>query len=430
MVAWKKRSIGWALAAALVAGNASPAIQSLRDLPDRIHMAQGQQKVIELPFFAALTLEQPAKSVAFGQSESLGEPQQALELQTGEQGATLLGQKQGEATVTLRLLGVPVKEVAVNIEPDRRLIPGGHAVGIAMYTKGVYVVELAEIFLPDGTSRNPAREAGLLSGDSILAVEGEPITTMEQLTGIVKNTEKTSLQLKVQRAGKVFETKITPVVDEEGIKRVGLWARDSTAGIGTLTYVDAVNNSFGALGHAITDMDTMKKLTIRDGDVYLTRVMDVKKGEKGSPGELHGVFNSSMARVCSIDKNTDYGVFGHTLAQIGNELYPQGLLIGGQSVVHTGEAQILSTIDGSGVRAFDCRILKVTPQLSAAQRSLVVQIVDPELLAATGGIVQGMSGSPILQDGRIIGAVTHVYVNDPTKGYGVFIDWMLDQQAA
>lgn len=166
-------------------------------------------------------------------------------------------------------------------------------------------------------------------------------------------------------------------------------------------------------------------LPIRDGDVYLSEIIDVKKGSRGEAGELHGVFTGGWNSVFTLKSNTEMGVYGTVEKQITNPLYPQGLPIAAQSEIEVGPASLLTTIDGNGVREFSCRIIRVNPQLTAAPRSMVVEITDPELLAVTGGIVQGMSGSPILQNGKLVGAVTHVLVNDPTRGYGIYIENML-----
>lgn len=411
-----KKSIGVTIASFLLILNFTPHVQSLRNLPQIMRMTTGQQQDISFLFPLQTHVEQEDSVVNLSSDERLHNK------------TTIRGNEEGSANVTFSLLGLPLKQVTVKVEEQRRLIPGGQAVGIAMYTDGVFVVDCADVYLADGSHRNPAKEAGLQSGDSIVRIGNEAVRSMQQLTAAVKNASSSTLKLTYKRNGKTFESRISPVIDEEGEKRLGLWVRDSTAGIGTMTYFDPVENRFGALGHAITDIDTYKILSVRDGDVFSSRIVDVKKGTRGEPGELHGIFQNGMNKICSIDKNTEYGVYGLQGANLANPLYPEGLPVGSQSMVHTGSASILTTVDEDGVKEFSCEIVRATPQLAPAQRSMIIQITDPELLAKTGGIVQGMSGSPIIQDGHIIGAVTHVYVNDPTKGYGLYIDWMLDAQ--
>ena len=203
--------------------------------------------------------------------------------------------------------------------------------------------------------------------------------------------------------------------------------RDSTAGVGTLSFYDPQTKSYGALGHAITDLDTDIILPIRDGIILRSTVVGIRKGERGAPGELQGTFLRDRAELGDIRSNTEFGIFGKAAEPIVNPLYPDGLPIASRANVHTGPATILTTLDDSGIQEFDVEITRVSQQDTAAQKSMTLRVTDPVLLEKTGGIVQGMSGSPILQDGRIVGAVTHVFVNNPTQGYGVFIDWMLEQ---
>ena len=206
-----------------------------------------------------------------------------------------------------------------------------------------------------------------------------------------------------------------------------MWVRDSTAGVGTLTYYDPESGGYGALGHAITDVDTGVMFPVGEGAVYKNKVVSISRGQKGTPGELTGEFFENAVELGSIEKNTPFGVFGSADAEmIGDAHYPEGLPVAGRGEVRTGSAQILSTVDGFGVKAYDCEIEKVYSQSSPEARSMVIRITDPELLGKTGGIVQGMSGSPIVQDGKLVGAVTHVLVNDPTRGYGIFIENMLE----
>jgi stage IV sporulation protein B len=225
---------------------------------------------------------------------------------------------------------------------------------------------------------------------------------------------------------------LTPHRDEStGKYRIGAWVRDSTAGVGTLSFygepAPGHGVHYGALGHAITDADTRQVLTIGKGEIMEADVVEVRKGQAGLPGELKGSFLSRQTVLGTITRNDQLGIYGPLSRVPAHPLYPEGLPIGRKDAVHTGKATILCTVDAEGMREYDVEIVEVNRQSSPAPRSMVVKVVDEALLRKTGGIVQGMSGSPILQDGRLVGAVTHVFVNDPTMGYGLFIEWMLGE---
>ena len=300
----------------------------------------------------------------------------------------------------------------------RVIMPGGAAVGVAMTTRGVLVVGLGE---------GPGMQAGLRAGDLLLSVNGVPLDSAETLTTAVNAAQGQPLTLRVDRDGRERTVQVQPRYDESAQNwRLGLWVRDSTAGVGTLTYYDAANGTYGALGHAITDSDTGNVLPVSQGELMQAEIVDVKKGQRGTPGELRGSFLREQKTLGTVEKNTIYGIFGHMDSAWTNPLYPGGLPVGDRTQVHTGAASILSTVSGTQIQEYSIEITQVQRQNSPAPKSLVLRVTDPRLLDTTGGIVQGMSGSPILQDGKIIAAVTHVLVSDPTQGYGVFIDWMLE----
>ena len=299
----------------------------------------------------------------------------------------------------------------------RVLIPGGQAIGVAIRTQGVLVVGAGD------NGRDSLRE-----GDMILSVNGVPLLESAMLTEAVNAAQGQPLSLRISRGGQESDLLLTPRYDESSRAwRLGVWVRDSTAGVGTLSFYDPQTKSYGALGHAITDLYTDIILPIRDGIILRSTVVGIRKGERGAPGELQGTFLRDRAELGDIRSNTEFGIFGKAAEPIVNPLYPDGLPIASRANVHTGPATILTTLDDSGIQEFDVEITRVSQQDTAAQKSMTLRVTDPVLLEKTGGIVQGMSGSPILQDGRIVGAVTHVFVNNPTQGYGVFIDWMLEQ---
>lgn len=301
-------------------------------------------------------------------------------------------------------------------DKERLLIPGGQAVGVAIRTQGVLVVGAG-----DSGSR------ALREGDMILSVNGVPLLESDMLTEAVNAAQGQPLSLRILRNGQESDLLITPSYDESSRAwRLGIWVRDSTAGVGTLTYYDSETGTYGALGHAITDSDTGSLLPVRQGALMQASIVDVHKGQRGTPGELRGSFLREQLMLGTVARNTPFGIYGQMTQAPSNPLYPDGLPVASRSEVHTGEATILSTISGQEMQQYTVEITQVSRQSTAGQKSMVLHVTDERLLSATGGIVQGMSGSPIIQDGKLVGAVTHVLVNDPARGYGIFIENMLD----
>ncbi|MBE5782914.1 MAG: SpoIVB peptidase [Clostridiales bacterium] len=330
----------------------------------------------------------------------------------------------GQAEVTLSLFGLfPVRRMQVDIEQEKRLVPGGQAVGVALATQGVLVIGVSDV-----SGRSPAQAAGLKAGDVIHSIDGESVTDSEHLTRLVTAAQGKEMRLTFQRDGQERTAVLTPQMDtSSGLWRIGAWVRDSTAGVGTLSFYDPETGNYGALGHAINDGDTGKLLPVRMGALMKAQIVDIRRGQKGTPGELRGSFLRDQVVLGDIEKNTQLGIYGHMDQPHTNPLYPNGLPVGYQESVQIGPAVILSTLDENGVRAYEVEIVQKTNQPRPAQKSMVIRVTDPDLLERTGGIVQGMSGSPIIQNGKIIGAVTHVFVDDPTMGYGIFIENMLNQ---
>ncbi len=404
-----RRSVGAVLAGFLALAWFSPGQVALRELPERLTLTQGQRCTIAL---GPLTLQSDALSVTATQDETLASVG-AVDVMSGNSGT---------AEMLLSLFGIPVKRVEVEVSPEKRLIPGGQALGVAMRTEGVLVVGVSEV--AEGVA--PAQQAGLRAGDILLRVDGKPIQTADDLSAALEAAEG-SVTIEYSRGGEERHVTFRPHRDgETGAVRLGAWVRDSTAGVGTLSFCDPENRHYAALGHAITDGDTGQVLTVRQGQVLKASIVAVQKGRKGVPGELKGSFLREGQVLGDIRSNSILGIYG-TLDEVPkNALYPDGLPIGLRDGVHTGAATILSSVDGGGVQEYKVEIVKVNQQSAPAPKSMVIRVVDEGLLEKTGGIVQGMSGSPIIQDGRIIGAVTHVFVSDPTQGYGLYIDWMLD----
>lgn len=405
-----RRSVGVVLAAALTLGWFSPAQRTLRELPEVLTLTQGQTRTLTLG--AGLTL-QPAggeATVSASMDQTLGT-------------VALSGESSGAADMLLSLLGIPLRKVEVQVSPEKRLIPGGDAVGVAMRTAGVLVVGVSDV----AQGKSPAQAGGLRPGDVLTAVDGVAVTGAEQLSELIARRGPRPVAVDFLRDGVSMRTTMIPQLDEAtGTARMGAWVRDSTAGVGTLSFYDPQSGRYGALGHAITDGDTGAILSVGEGQLLRATVVAVQKGQKGAPGELKGSFLREAQVLGDIRRNSALGIYGLLDEPAASPLYPDGLPIGLQDEIIPGPAQILSTVDAAGVRAYDVEILRVNRHTASKQKSMLLRVTDPALLEKTGGIVQGMSGSPIIQGGKIIGAVTHVLVNDPTRGYGIFIEHMLD----
>lgn len=310
---------------------------------------------------------------------------------------------------------------------ERVLVPGGQSVGVKMDVRGVLVVGLEEIESDDGEKINPGLLGGLQIGDTILEINGTEVYSAGEVQSIV-NEIKGVVKLKVKRNNEIISVNISPVLSkEEGLYKLGIWVKDKTAGIGTLTYYDPANSTFGALGHGIVDAETNSILPVETGLLLESQVQEVKEGKNGEPGEIRGIFYHSNDPLGSLERNSQFGVFGVSYNPIENPIYEKPLAVGTKEQVEKGKAYILSTLSNNEIRKFEIEIEKIEKQSSQADKSMVIKVTDEELIEESGGIVQGMSGSPIIQNDRIVGAVTHVFVNDPQRGYGVFIEWMLEE---
>ena len=329
----------------------------------------------------------------------------------------------GSYRVRAKLLGaLAVKDVDVEVLPELRLVPGGEVFGVKFFTKGVIVIGTTDIETQSGFI-NPAEIAGLHKNDIITSVNGTEINTVEELAGKVEQSKGDLLHVKFSRSGEEMECDLRPLLSLSDKKyKTGIWVRDSTAGIGTITYYNPQNNCFAGLGHGICDIDTGEIMPLLRGYVVDVKISDIVKGKSGMPGELKGSFGSD--KKGTLIGNTDCGVYG--VIDEPDTSFGQALPIASKDEVLEGSALIRLDPDGTGVREYEVNLSKIDRK-SIGTKSFVVEITDADLLSVTGGIVQGMSGSPIIQNGKLVGAVTHVLVSDPTKGYGIFIENMLSK---
>lgn len=299
------------------------------------------------------------------------------------------------------------------------VIPGGENIGIQINSKGVLVVGLYKV-----NNTYPGRDAGLKIGDKIISINNNSVLSISDMVSeINKQRNKTTLLIKYERNKTIFETTLTLYADSDYVYKTGLYVRDSINGIGTLTFIDPNSKIFGALGHEIIERSTGQKIEVKDGKIYKSTVTGIEKSIRGNPGEKNARYYSELA-YGSIFENTSAGVFGIYKDSLPNKNL---MKVGEPSEVTTGRATIYTVLNGETVEEFSINIIKLNSDINQKQKNILFEITDPKLLTRTGGVVQGMSGSPIIQNNKIIGAVTHVIIDDSKKGYGIFIKWMLEE---
>lgn len=315
--------------------------------------------------------------------------------------------------------GIPIKQVQVQVVDREMVIPGGNAFGIKMFTEGVIVVGLSDV--SNGATRSPAKTAGVRVGDIILTMDGHAVQSNEDVGQIVSSSHGSPVDVELERGGARQTVQLCPVKSEDGVYRAGIWVRDSSAGIGTMTYYEPATGVFAGLGHAICDVDTGNIMPLHSGEIVDVSILGVNKGASGTPGELRGAFlPKTTGQLCV---NSQAGIFGvGAMPDWESEAVPLAM----RHEVEAGPAVIRCTLADNRVEEFSVEIEKVSIAQDNPTKNMVLHVTDSRLLEKTGGIVQGMSGSPILQNGKLVGAVTHVFVNDPTRGYGIFAENMSD----
>ncbi|MBQ9990754.1 MAG: SpoIVB peptidase [Lachnospiraceae bacterium] len=378
-------------------------------VPSAIRVRAGQEE--------GLSFYLPATATIYKEDEGM-----LLNVDLNRQ-LTFYGEKEGNYTMEVQLFGlIPFKEASLSVIRDTRLTPAGTPIGIYVHTRGVLVVDTGEFEDENGKEVAPA-EGVLKGGDYIETINGEVLEDKGQLMEMVADSEGKTLSLEIERDGEEMSLDIFPRKNQQGEYKLGIWVRDNAQGIGTMTFVDE-NGYFGALGHGINDLDTAQLMELKAGGLYKTEIVAVNKGTAGDPGELSGVIAyAEKNKLGEILQNSHRGIYGKVDTE-NIHLEEEAMPIALKQEIKEGPAQILCTLEDSPVY-YEIEILKVNEENSQINRGLEIRVTDEELLEKTGGIIQGMSGSPIIQDGKLIGAVTHVMVNDPARGYGIFIEEML-----
>lgn len=387
-------------------------------IPSVIHVRAGSEEALELGI--------PAKGEILSVSEQgcSNIPEGTVNVDLSRPVTMKTGNVDG-LLMQVKLFGIlPLKQIGIRVIEDQELIPVGVPIGIYVKTEGVLVVGTGQFQAADGGKVSPAEHI-LKSGDYVMKLNGTEVTKKDELISRIENSDGGEQILTIRRGEECFDVKIRPVRDQTGKYKIGVWVRDNAQGVGTMTYIDSHGN-FGALGHGINDVDTSTLMEMNDGTLYQTEIISIQKGTAGHPGEMTGMIVYSDDRILGdITSNSIRGIFGrcnNKALALGTE---EALPIGLKQEIEKGPARILCTVDGT-TRYYDIEITELHLDHDNVNRGIELKVTDPELIVLTGGIVQGMSGAPIIQNGKIVGAVTHVLVQDSTRGYGIFIENMLE----
>ncbi len=324
--------------------------------------------------------------------------------------------------------GIMKKDISVSVLPATSVKVGGDTIGIRLYSKGVLVIGESPVQGTDGNWYEPYLSSNIERGDKIMKINNIPVETIKELVTAVNMSESNEVVIEYEKDGNtLIETMATVKCFDDGMKRLGLWVRDGAMGVGTLTFYDDKNEVYGALGHGISDYDLKELIDVDTGTLNIASVMEINKGTKNSPGEIKGLLNEKV-EIGTIEKNNSNGIYG-TFS--GDNSYFRGrqeVLVASKNEIKLGDAKVVCTVDEDNIpKEYDIEIVKIADNPNVSSKGMIIKVTDDELLEKTGGIIQGMSGSPILQDGKLIGAVTHVYLSDPTKGYAIFAETMIKE---
>lgn len=392
-------------------------VSDITNIPDSIILFEEEELNINTIFGMSIkTLEVSTKDIDTTQNGEI------IQASSGS-----YANQEESINVGINLFGIKVKEVSVNVIDDVEVVPLGGLIGMKLYTNGVLVVGMSEIYGENNQVYKPYENSGIKEGDTITKINGEYIVSTDDMTECINASKGKEINITYIHNNKTLETKITPVETDKNNYKVGLWVRDTAAGVGTATFYDKNTGNVAMLGHGILDVDTEELIDISDGKVTNTSVVSIIKGENGKTGRIQGIVEGEK-EIGTISKNTYYGVYGK-LYNV-NELKrntSNSVKIALRNEIKTGEATLMCALDNGEVKEYTVEIQKIYLNNNSNNKSMLLKVTDKELLEKTGGIIQGMSGSPILQDGKLIGALTHVLVQNPTQGYAVFSDIMVKQ---
>ncbi len=391
----------------------------VESIPDKICLEKGETGNFDFDLPIIGELKQEGIEVFGNQSPTVDSEKIKLDL---NQSFSLKSQQQGNYVMSCKLFGLfQIKDVSVEVMDKAQVVPCGVPVGIYVKTDGVLIIGTGNVVGSDGMSHEPAANL-VKSGDYVKTVNEQVIETKEDLVEKINQCQGEPVILGILREEEYIDLKVEPVKTDEDEYKLGIWVRDDLAGVGTLTFYDE-QGDYGALGHPVSDMDTGIKVNMSEGSLYEAEIAGITKGEKGNPGEISGVITYlDQYRLGTVEENTNKGIYGKLEKLPAENGEPSYYPIGLKQTIEEGEATVISSVSGEK-REYTINITNM--DYNSENKGILFQVTDPELLELTGGVIQGMSGSPIIQNGKVIGAVTHVFVQDATKGYGIFIENML-----
>ena len=416
-----QRKCRWLMPAGLVSICIFSYFLLMESIPDKIRIVAGREESFDLKVPVTGEVSDEGLPVFTNQSPTLDKSQVHINM---NESFTLQSEAEGSFSIVCKLFGIfSLKEVSVEVVNEEMAAPGGIPIGIYVKTDGILAIGTGAVAGMDGMNYEPAYHL-IKSGDYIKTVNDEVVTTKEELVDKVNRYGSQDIVLGLLRDGAYTQIRVSPVKTGEEEYKIGVWVRDDMAGVGTMTYY-TTDLHYGALGHPVSDTDTGTSIHLGEGLLYETKIVGITRGEKGKPGELSGVIDYHE-KYCmgTVSGNSETGIYG-VLKQIPKSLTEAEFVdVGLKQELKTGAAQILSCVSGER-RAYDIKITSMDYNSESVNKGIQFQVTDPELIKLTGGIVQGMSGSPIIQNDKLVGAVTHVFVQDPTKGYGIFIEEMI-----
>jgi len=403
----------------------TPRLLTLIGFPKQFQIIQGHQQLLNInfPFDVYIRTHHNKKITINGQEVdrdyfkvNLGQP------------LAIKSMALGKVNLEFNLFGIiPIRKAVVNVIPQVKVYPGGQSIGVILKSKGVVVVKESYVLGADNKKYYPAKMAGIEVGDKIVAINSQEVKGKESLAKLINyyGSRQKELKIKIKREGNVIYKEIKPKKNKFGRYMIGLYIDDGTTGVGTLSFYDPYSKRYGALGHMITDPNSRSRITISEGKIVQAKISGIHQGSSGIPGEKLGTFFNNQDIIGRIEKNSRFGIYGRLTGSLNNRFFPEPIPVATALQVKEGPAKIYTVVHGGEIEEFDVRIERVFKQYQPKEKGLIIKITDYDLLKRTGGIIQGMSGSPIVQNGRLVGAVTHVFIDDSARGYGVLAEWMV-----